>query len=124
MKRLILLLLPLLAGFASCTDIDDFAISGTVVAIEECSNFYDQGAAIQIDDSVGNIGADYRFSNDIVYHNVVVVYNADKVLPVGARISGRIYWDDRHSDAYCYWHYRNETGEVPEACFSELNIED
>ena len=126
MKKL--LLIPLIAlAFSACNNYDDFAISGTIIAIEQCTTTFDVGYAVQIDDSIGNIGGDYRYvssTTDTTFHNVIVIYRPDRIIQKGSHITGRAFWEEKYSKAYCNYHYRSSTGEVPEACFSKLEIDD
>lgn len=108
---------------ASCINTyDDFEFSGTVVGMEMCTSAVDIGYAISLE-VPDSVGADYTASNDSIYRHVVVVYNADRRLRYGDRVSGRLYLDPHHSEAECYYHYRSTTGEVPEACFTRLRID-
>lgn len=116
-------LLPLLLLLAACNNYDDFAFSGTVIDHELCTSLMDMGYAVQLDDP-DSVGGDYLASDNKVYHNVVVCYQPDQIVKLNERISGRIYLDPNHSKAYCNYNYRNSTGEVPEARFTQLKIEE
>lgn len=127
MKRTIPLLLILTTILATgCVrNYDDFAISGTIIAHEQCTTMNDLGYAVQLDDP-DSIGAPYRYitgKDTTIYQNVIVIYRPDRIIKRGRHITGRAYWDDNHSKAECNYNYRNASGDVPEACFTQLNEE-
>ena len=106
--------------FASCGDVDDFPIAGQVVDYELCTSMSDVGYAVALS-SPDSLGGRYTVTATEVHHNVVVVYDADRILPVSTRIEGRIYYDN-YSKAQCNYSYAKRRDGVPEACFSELRV--
>ena len=125
MKRFYFLLLTsyFILTLTACNNFDDFAIEGKVIDHEMCTSVMDMGYAVQLDEP-DSVGGTYLASDNKVYRNVVVVYKADQIVKRGERITGRIYLDPNHSKAYCNYNYRNATGEVPEACFTQLRVVD
>lgn len=117
MKKLFFAL-GIAALFAGCIHHEDFEFAGTVVDCEACTSM-EMGYAVALDfpDSVGR---DYVTSENTTYHNVVVIYGSDRILKQNQDISGKIYIDNDHSDAYCSFHYRH-INDVPECLFTELN---
>ena len=124
MKRNIILssLLLCIAALTGCVNnYDDFEIAGKVIDNEYCTSIQDMGYAVQLT-SPDSVGGDYKASDNKVYKNVVVVYGADQIIKTNKNISGRIYLDPRHSESECNYHFREQTGDVPEACFTKLKI--
>lgn len=123
MKRLFLYTLLVLSLVSCGQRYEDFAIEGTVVDYQLCTNFPDLGYAVEIS-APDSIGADYLASDSVIHHNVVVIYRADQILKDKQHISARIYLDPEFSRSECYYHYTQSLGEVPEACFTKLKVLD
>lgn len=121
MKKLFLITLAVATAFSldSCKDHDDFEFSGVVIDYEMCTSLMDMGYAVQLS-TPDSVGGEYLASDGMKYKNVVVVYRADRMLHDKDSIGGRIYWDLGHSETECNYHYRESTGDVPEASFSKI----
>lgn len=104
---------------AACSNHDDFEFTGTVVDYEQCdgSSF---GYAVSLT-SPDTIGGDYQSTDGNIYHNVLVIYGADRLLKANSTISGRIYLDPNYSRTECSFHYTDR--DVPEAVFTKLKVE-
>lgn len=123
MKRLSPLLVAALLLLAGCKHNDDFAFSGTVVDVEYCTSSSDCGYAIQMD-APDTLGGTYHTADGKEYNNVVVAFGNDRIIYMDSKISGRMYIDNGYSKAYCYYHYRDTRGNVPEAIFTEIQVEE
>ena len=107
--------------FSACVDHDDFAFTGTVVDYEQCTSITEMGYAIALS-SPDTIGGDYETRKHETFHNVVVVYGADRMLHANDNVSGRIYLDPNYSKTQCSYHYTDR--DVPEAVFTKLEVTD
>ena len=105
-------------SFTSCKNYDDFEIAGTVVEQEFCTNLQNRGYVVALSSPEG-VGGSYVCDDGSRYDNVVVVYNADRIIRKNAEITGRIYFDNNHSKAECTYHYDRD---CPEAVFTKLKI--
>ena len=103
--------------FAACNNYEDFEFAGTVIDYEMCNGISDLGYAIDLS-SPDTIGGDYTNRESETYHNVVVVYGADRMLRSGDKVSGRIYLDPNYSKTECSYNYTDR--DVPEAVFTKL----
>lgn len=122
MKRILMLTAALLLLVACQTKHDDeFEFEGKVIDYEICSGYSDVGYAVQLS-RPDSVGGNYYASDSVTHPNVVVVYRADRLLRHGQEIKGKIYFNPNYSDAECNYHYRQTTGDVPEACFSKLEV--
>lgn len=111
-------------GMGSCiNNYDDFDFVGTVIDVEMCTQMPDIGLAIQLD-SPDSVGGRYYATDGKYYNNTVVVYRPDRIAPVSTRLSGRIALDPNYSKSMCNYHWRESTGDVPEAIFTKMVIED
>lgn len=113
-------ILFLVVLLSSCVKHDDFDITGTVVDYEECNGIMEMGYAVELS-SPDSIGGDYTTHDHQTFHNVVVVYGADRILKENSKISGRIYIDNNYSESTCNYHYRDR--DVPEAVFTKLQVD-
>lgn len=119
-----LLSLPLIfCTIVSCTPRheDEFEFAGVVVDYELCTSIQDLGYAVQIT-SPDTIGGTYLTQHGQHIDHVVVIYNSDRMLHENDSIEGRIFFDLNHSKANCNYHYRETSGDVPEACFSQVRV--
>ncbi|MBQ9474427.1 MAG: hypothetical protein IJU81_08485 [Bacteroidales bacterium] len=105
-------------SLASCRHYDDFEIAGTVVEQEFCTNLQNRGYVVALSSPEG-VGGSYVCDDGSRYDNVVVVYNADRIIKKNAKITGRVYFDNNHSKAECTYHYDRD---CPEAVFTKLKI--
>lgn len=121
MKKLFLAL-PLLLALSAChKHNDEFEFSGIVVDYELCTSLQDLGYAVQITSS-DTIGRTYLTQTGQHVPNVIVIYNSDRMLRNQDSISGRIYFDPGHSKGNCNYQYRETSGDIPEACFTQVKV--
>ena len=121
-KLLTSLLLSATLLTAACRDkTHDIDFAGTVVDYEYCTSHNDIAYAIQIS-APDTLGRAYLSSDSITYPNVVVVYGANRLLHANDHVSGTFYLDDKYSEAYCTYHYRDQRGNVPEAHLTKLKV--
>lgn len=116
----IFILFATLSLISACTKHDDFEFTGIVIDYEECNGLLEMGYAVALS-SPQNIGADYTSRNNQLFHNVVVIYGADRLLHEDSQISGRIYIDNNYSKTTCSRHYTDRN--VPEAVFTKLKVD-
>ena len=114
------LLLPLAVLFCcvSCKEVDEIEFSGTVVDYEECNGMFSMGYAVSLS-SPDTIGGDYLTHENILEHNVVVIYGADQLLSYGDKIEGSFFLDPNYSKSECYIHFDRQ---IPEAQFTKLKV--
>ena len=126
MRKVYLSILAIVAslGMGACfNNYDDFDFVGTVIDVEVCTQMPDIGLAIQLD-APDSIGGTYYATDGKYYNNTVVVYRPDRIAPVFTKLSGRIALDPNYSKSMCNYHWRETTGDVPEAIFTKMVIED
>lgn len=130
MKRItILISLAALFLFASCKHYEEFELTGTVVDYEYCqSQSQDFGYLVALD-SPSDIGVRVAVRDGSVYDNVIVVYQADRLLKDKSRISASAYLDNNYNQAHCTLHYTYDDPDggpvevkVPQAVFTKLKV--
>ena len=120
--KLIAITLLISSTMSGCIKHDDFEITGKVVGYVPCSSMTDMrdaGFFIKIN-SPKNVGGTITTDGGDVMTNVVLVFQAERMLKDMEEIRGRIYFVDRFSEANCIIHPTDV--DVPEAVFTEVEV--
>ena len=94
-------LLAALAITTACEHHDDFEFTGTVVGYEYCESTIQDFAYMIALDSPEGIGERVAVADGTIYDNVVVAYQAPRILKDKWKVSGEMYIDNNYSKAHC-----------------------
>lgn len=107
----------------ACSKHDEIDFSGVIIDTRECTASYLQpnlGFLVELS-KPDDAGDDYTTQDGVVHHNVVILYDPDRVLYVNDHISGTFYFDDEYSDANCSIHWTDF--DVPIGVFVDVTVD-
>ena len=119
--------LPLLAAtfcavVLSCNKADEIDFCGTVIDTRECTADLlrpNLGYLVHLA-TPDSVGADY-IVNGTTYHNVVILYDPDRVIYRGDKLRGTFYFDDQYDRANCSIHWTDF--DVPVGVFTSVTVD-
>lgn len=120
--KLLVLTILISSTMSGCIKHDDFEITGQVVGYVPCTSMTDMrdnGYFIKIT-SPKNVGGTITTNDGDVMSNVVLAFQAERMLKDSEKIKGRIYYSDHYSEANCMIHPTDIN--VPEVLFTEVEV--
>lgn len=108
---------------AACSKHDEIDFEGVVIDTRECTASYLQpnlGYLVELT-TPDNAGGDYTTQDGVVHHNVVILYDPDRIIYKKDHLSGTFYFDDEYSAANCSIHWTDF--DVPMGVFISVTVD-
>lgn len=121
--KALLLLSSCLLLLVSCTKRDEIDFTGVVIDTRQCTASYlkpNLGYLVELS-KPSDAGDDYTTDDGVVHHNVVILYEPDRVIYKDDHLSGSFYFDDEYSDANCEIHWKDL--KVPMGVFVSVSVD-
>lgn len=112
---------------ASCVKHEEISFSGSVVGIRNCEMTYtdlNAGYIVQLETPTDIGGMLVSDDAEDTLYNLIVLYEAPRVIQVGKRLHGKFYVDNKYSKANSCVTWNNQYIEnLPEGVFTEVVVD-
>ncbi len=121
-----LLVAGLLLLCVSCVKHDELSFSGTMIGVLNCSaSFTDMNAGYLVQlETPSDIGKQITTSSGEVLENIIVLYEAPRIIQAPTHIHGKFYIDNKYSRVSgCVQWDNEEINNLPQGVFTEMIVD-
>lgn len=116
----------LVALLSACVKHEELSFSGTMIGVRNCDLTYtdmNAGYLVQLESPEG-VGKQLTTSSGEVLQNIVVLYEAPRVIQAPQHIHGKFYLDDKYARVTgCVQWDNEELNNLPQGVFTEMVVD-